>query len=141
MLSKEVKKAIEDEERETTGTLFLNVMDISHVPPEIERLVYVNKVDIFFLLLFQLFSSFSSFSSFSFFSSFSSFSSLHFLSHLSLFSQKIFLGSNRLRQFPEPILKLTNLVLLHLDCNSIDCLPSSISAFRHLVFLMLRHNR
>ena len=49
---KEVLKAIDEEAVETTGTLFLNGMDLNRLPVEIEKLSHVNKV-IFFLLFKQ----------------------------------------------------------------------------------------
>jgi hypothetical protein len=37
-------KIIAEEKEEQTGTIFLNVMDLHHIPPEIEFLPHLNKV-------------------------------------------------------------------------------------------------
>tara|TARA_R110002050_G_scaffold42756_1_gene102719 strand:- start:325 stop:624 length:300 start_codon:yes stop_codon:yes gene_type:complete len=75
MKIKEVRKTIEQEASLTTGTIFLNGLELTHVPNEIEQ-----------------------------------------LKHLS----KVFLGSNRLRRFPDTILSIRYISLLHLDCNNIQ---------------------
>ena len=41
---KEALKVIAEEKEKETGTIFLNVMDLHHIPPEIEFLPHLNKV-------------------------------------------------------------------------------------------------
>ena len=42
-------------------------------------------------------------------------------------NEQLFLANNKLREFPEPVLGVTNLRLIHLDYNQISSVPPQVS--------------
>ena len=99
--NKEALKVIEEEDAKGTGTVYMNGIDLVHLPTEISRLQSLEKALIFLTLLL--------------------------LVCVTLMLMQAFLASNRFRRFPEPLLNLTKLRLIRLDCNFIEEIPHEVS--------------